>query len=142
MFDTIILLTGPVEQTTLGDLLRAHNPQLTLQPVVTAEDFAGLDAAILRRSRLVAFSTPVIVPADLLKGLGYGAYNFHPGPPHYPGWAPAHFALYGGATTFGATANANTPASEAASPISMVARRPMWSERSPKPSSVATTTIG
>ena len=38
MFDTIILLTGPVEQTTLGDLLRAHNPQLTLQPVVTAED--------------------------------------------------------------------------------------------------------
>jgi methionyl-tRNA formyltransferase len=108
MFDTIILLTGPVEQTTLGDLLRAHNPQLTVQPVATADDFAGLDAAILRRSRLVAFSTPVIVPSDILKRLGYGAYNFHPGPPHYPGWAPAHFALYEQAAEFGATAHVMT----------------------------------
>ena len=108
MFDTIILLTGPVEQTTLGNLLRAHNPQLTVQPVATADDFAGLDAAILRRSRLVAFSTPVIVPSDILKRLGYGAYNFHPGPPHYPGWAPAHFALYEQAAEFGATAHVMT----------------------------------
>jgi len=37
--------------------------------------------------------------------LGYGAYNFHPGPPQYPGWAPAHFALYENATEFGATAH-------------------------------------
>ena len=103
MFDTIILLTGAVEQTALGSLLRAHNAQLTVRPAASANDLAALDAAILRRSRLVAFATPVIVPSDILWGLGYGAYNFHPGPPHYPGWAPAHFALYEQAGEFGAT---------------------------------------
>ena len=37
--------------------------------------------------------------------LGFGAYNFHPGPPHYPGWVPAHFAIYNKASYFGATAH-------------------------------------
>ena len=103
MFDTIILLTGAVEQTALASLLRAHNAQLTVRPAATAEDLAALDAAILGRSRLVAFATPVVVLSNILGGLGYGAYNFHPGPPHYPGWAPAHFALYEQAGEFGAT---------------------------------------
>jgi methionyl-tRNA formyltransferase len=108
MFDAIILLAGAMEQSALGALLHAHNPQLTVRPAATAEDLAALDAAILRRSRLVAFSTPVIVPPKILEGLGYGAYNFHPGPPQYPGWAPAHFALYEQATEFGATAHVMT----------------------------------
>jgi methionyl-tRNA formyltransferase len=108
MFDTIILLTGAVEQTALASLLRAHNAQLTVRPAATAEDLAALDAAILRRSRLVAFATPVVVLSDILGGLGYGAYNFHPGPPHYPGWAPAHFALYEQAGEFGATVHVMT----------------------------------
>ena len=46
------------------------------------------------------------MPPLVLAALGYGAYNFHPGPPEYPGWAPAHFALYEGATEFGATFHA------------------------------------
>jgi len=37
--------------------------------------------------------------------LGFGAYNFHPGPPHYPGWVPSHFAIYDKASYFGATAH-------------------------------------
>jgi methionyl-tRNA formyltransferase len=60
---------------------------------------------VLRRARLIAFVTPVIVPNSILAQLGYGAFNFHPGPPSYPGWAPAHFALYDQATEFGATAH-------------------------------------
>src|ERR1700759_5184139 len=103
MFDTIVLLTGPVEQVALASALRGHNPQLTIYPVTTPEHLAALDADILRRARLIAFSSPVIVPPLVLAALGFGAYNFHPGPPDYPGWAPAHFALYDGATTFGAT---------------------------------------
>jgi methionyl-tRNA formyltransferase len=35
--------------------------------------------------------------------LGFGAFNFHPGPPSYPGWVPSHFALYERSTEFGAT---------------------------------------
>jgi len=49
--------------------------------------------------------TPVIVAGDILRRLGYGAFNFHPGPPEYPGWAPSHFALYHRETRFGVTAH-------------------------------------
>jgi methionyl-tRNA formyltransferase len=54
---------------------------------------------------LVGFVTPVVVPKRILDALGFGAYNFHPGPPHYPGWMPAHFATYDRAAEFGATAH-------------------------------------
>ncbi len=105
MFDTIILLTGPVEQGPLAALLRGHHPRLTVHSVTAADGFSALDAAALERARLVAFASPVIVPARILDALGFGAYNFHPGSPNYPGWAPAHFALYDGANEFGVTAH-------------------------------------
>jgi methionyl-tRNA formyltransferase len=105
MFDTIILLAGPAERTALPLALLGHNPNLTVLPVERAEELAGLSADVLRRARLVAFVTPVIVPPAILAQLGYGAFNFHPGPPGYPGWAPAHFALYDQAKEFGVTAH-------------------------------------
>ena len=105
MFDTVILVTGPLEQTALAPVLRTHNPQLTIRPVTTPGDLAALDQVTLARGRLVAFATSVIVPPDILRSLGHGAYNFHPGPPQYPGWAPAHFALYEQASEFGVTAH-------------------------------------
>lgn len=103
MFDTIILLAGPAEQSVFPAVLRAHNPALTVISVGTANDLAALDDDLLARSRLVAYVTPEIVSAKTLAALGYGAFNFHPGPPEYPGWAPSHFALYQRATEFGAT---------------------------------------
>ena len=103
MFDTIILLTGPVERAALPGALTGHNPGLTVLMIERAEELAALGSDVLRRSRLIAFVTPVIVPKSVLNQLGYGAVNFHPGPPSYPGWAPAHFALYDGADEFGAT---------------------------------------
>lgn len=106
MFDTIILLTGSVEQAVLAAALLGHNPKLSVHWAASTDDLNRFDASTIGGSRLVAFATPVIVPSDVLDALGYGAYNFHPGPPAYPGWAPAHFALYEGATEFGATAHA------------------------------------
>lgn len=103
MFDTIILLTGPAEHSVFTTLLRGHNPGLTVLPVFTAEDLAALEPDWLRRARLISFTTSVIVPGATLDQLGYGAYNFHPGPPQFPGWAPAHFALYEQVTEFGCT---------------------------------------
>jgi methionyl-tRNA formyltransferase len=105
MFDTIILLAGLAEQGPLGRLLRELNPRLTIQPIGTKDDLDAIDCAVLAGARLIAFSSPIIVPRAVLRNLGYGAYNFHPGPPQYPGWAPAHFALYEQATEFGATAH-------------------------------------
>ena len=102
MFDTIILLAGPAEQSVFPAVLRAHNPDLTVLSVGTSDDLAALSPDLLARSRLIAYVTPEIVSTDTLAALGYGAINFHPGPPDYPGWAPAHFALYERTTEFGA----------------------------------------
>src|SRR5579864_3961313 len=103
MFDTIILLTGPTERAALPAPLLGHNPASTVLTIESAEQLAALSSDVLRRSRLIAFVTPVIVPKRILDQIGYGAVNFHPGPPSYPGWAPAHFALYDEADEFGAT---------------------------------------
>jgi methionyl-tRNA formyltransferase len=106
MFNTIVLLTGSRDQQlALTELLKAHNPALSFRCAVTPEDLAAIEPEVLGNARLIAFTTGVIVPARILDALGYGAYNFHPGPANYPGWAPAHFALYDGATQFGATAH-------------------------------------
>src|SRR5258708_2396 len=94
MFDTIILLADAVEEAPLATVLCDHNPRLTIHAAATADEIASLDAAALARARLIAFSTSVIVPPGVLTALGYGGYNFHPGPPQYPGWAPAPFAPF------------------------------------------------
>ena len=103
MFDTIILLTGPAEQAVLAPALTSCNPAINVVTAATREQLDDLDLATLRSARLIAFTTAVIVPRTILSAVGHGAFNFHPGPPEYPGWAPAHFALYEGAAEFGAT---------------------------------------
>jgi len=106
MFDTIILLAGSAERAKLSILLKRFNQRLAVHAVGTLGDLEALEPALLRRARLIGFLTPVIVPSHILDRLGFGAYNFHPGPPSYPGWQPAYFAAYEGATAFGATAHA------------------------------------
>jgi methionyl-tRNA formyltransferase len=103
MFDTVILLTGPLERSALPAALLGHNPALSVLTIEHPSELAALSSELLRRARLIAFVTPVIVPRSILEKLGYGAFNFHPGPPAYPGWAPSHFALYDQAGEFGAT---------------------------------------
>jgi methionyl-tRNA formyltransferase len=106
---TIILLIGTAGQRlALTKLLTEHNPALSFRCVLTLEELTAIEPEVLRDARLVAFTSGVIVPRSMLAALGHGAYNFHPGPPDYPGWAPAHFALYDGARTFGATAHVMT----------------------------------
>jgi methionyl-tRNA formyltransferase len=105
MFDTIILLAGEAEHVALPPMLRAHNPRLTVISANTSADLVAISPDVLERARLIAFVTTEIVSQSTLARLGYGAFNFHPGPPSYPGWAPAHFALYERATEFGATAH-------------------------------------
>lgn len=105
MFDSIILLTGPSEQAALSVRLRQHNFQLRIHSAQTLQELEAIEPSVLFRSRLVAFVTPVVVQARTLNALGFGAYNFHPGPPQYPGWMPAHFAVHDHATKFGVTAH-------------------------------------
>src|SRR5258708_17017260 len=124
MFDTIMLLAGAAEEAVFPAVLRAHNPDLAIMTVGTWDDLAALSSDLLARSRLIAYVTPEIVSTDTLAQLGYGAINFHPGPPSYPGWAPAHFALYEQATEFGATVHVMVEQVDAG-PIIDVARFPV-----------------
>lgn len=106
MLKTIILLAGSHDQQlALTELLRAHNPGLSFRHAVTLGELEAIEPEVLHTARLVGFTTGVIVPPHILDALGHGAYNFHPGCPDYPGWAPAHFALYDYAKSFGATAH-------------------------------------
>jgi methionyl-tRNA formyltransferase len=106
MLDSIVLLTGPVEEAALTQVLLRHNPRLAVRPAKSLDELEAFDQSVLARARLIGFVTPVVVPARILGALGFGAYNFHPGSPHYPGWVPAHFAIYDRASHFGATAHA------------------------------------
>ena len=124
MFDTIILLAGPAEQSVFPAVLCAHNPRLAVLTLNRSADLAALDSNLLARSRLIAYVTPEIVSKETLAALGYGAFNFHPGPPDYPGWAPAHFALYERVTEFGATVHVMVERVDAG-PIIDVARFPV-----------------
>jgi methionyl-tRNA formyltransferase len=124
MFDTIILLAGQAEHVAMPPVLREHNPLLTVISAETSADLAVLSCDLLERARLIAFVTPEIVSKGMLTRLGYGAFNFHPGPPGYPGWAPAHFALYERAAEFGATVHVMVEQVDAG-PIIDLARFPI-----------------
>lgn len=52
---------------------------------------------------LLSYGTSVIVPAPLLELPGLLALNVHAASPDYPGRDPHHFAVYDGATKYGAT---------------------------------------
>jgi len=109
VFDTIILLAGEVEAQPVSGLLRQHNPQVSILTPQSRDELEAIAPETLRRSRLIGFLTPIVVAEPVLDALGYGAYNFHPGPPEYPGWLPALFAVYDRATAFGATAHHMAP---------------------------------
>jgi methionyl-tRNA formyltransferase len=121
MFDRVILLTGPGEQALLSARLAECRPGLVILPAASKADLLALDRPTLARSRLIAFTASTIVPPSVLAGLGYGAYNFHPGPPEYPGLSPAQFALYHGAQTFGGTVHRMVQSVDAG-PIVAIAR--------------------
>jgi len=101
----IILLTGSREAPHLSDYLRRQNPALKVTHVESRDDL--ICACHPRRpgTRLVAFCTSVVVPGDILESFDALAYNFHPGPPTYPGKHPASFAIYEAASQFGVTAH-------------------------------------
>jgi methionyl-tRNA formyltransferase len=110
MLREIILLTGAREAPYLGGLLRKHNPDLRITHAETRDELTL--AAHPRRQgvRLVAFCTSVVVSRSILADIDGRAYNFHPGPPEYPGRHPASFAIYDGARQFGATVHEMMPA--------------------------------
>ena len=111
MPEEVVLLTGEVEGPHFRAILQSVNRSLIVHHAETLEALAAICGAPTQGGglrRLVAFSTGVIVPVAILEGLGTPAYNFHPGPPTYPGSHAASFAIYEGAERFGATVHEMT----------------------------------
>ncbi len=102
-FDTILLMSPSDCSSLLARILMEQPDCRPIRSVSTLADLQAVPRQVLSGARLMSFANPVIVPADILARLGYGAYNFHPGPPHYPGLAPAQMAVYENATIFGIT---------------------------------------
>ncbi len=113
MPNEIVLLTGGVEGPHLANVLVELNPRLFVACVETLDQLRdaclspapdGHPEAGFQR-RLIAYCTDVIVPPEILGCVASPAYNFHPGPPAYPGTGVANFAIYDGARTFGVCAH-------------------------------------
>ncbi|MGB0684352.1 MAG: formyltransferase family protein [Magnetovibrionaceae bacterium] len=101
----IILLCEEHDAAPLARILRLHDPDLPILPVYSRAELEAVVEVEGDPRRLIAFCTGVIVPKPVLDALQGPAYNFHPGPPDYPGLFPAVHALYAGAKSFGATAH-------------------------------------
>lgn len=105
----IVLLTGTREAPHLTDFLKRQNPALTVTHVETRDDLVCACYPPRPAARLIAFCTSTVVPGDILETFAGRGYNFHPGPPNYPGRHPASFAIYEGARRFGVTAHEMLP---------------------------------
>ena len=103
MPNRIVLLTGDVEAPHLTRFLQHYNSELTVDWVDSLARLRMSVADGTAGCRVVALMTDVIVPDDVLNALDGPAYNFHPGPPEYPGSYAAGFAVYEGARTYGVT---------------------------------------
>lgn len=102
---SLLFVMKRIEVDFFTDVMRRLDPRIS---IVGADSPAALDALyreLPRTTRLIAFSTNVIVPAEILVHFHYNCINFHPGPPDYPGYRPTGFALYQGARRFGVTAH-------------------------------------
>jgi len=107
MAETLILLTGEVEAQHFSTILKSYKPDLNIVQAATELELRsvveGLSEEDLKQSRLVAFCINVIVPRDILKKMPGPSYNFHPGPPSYPGSHAAIFAYHDRAYDYGVT---------------------------------------
>jgi methionyl-tRNA formyltransferase len=97
----LILLTEPAFADAVAAPLRAQGADVEV--AATLADLARAGTAGDPDCRLISFGSGVIVPSVILEGLAGPAYNFHPGPPQYPGLFPSVFALYDQVTEFGVT---------------------------------------
>jgi len=101
----IVILTRPLEAAHLPKFVRTRHAGVAVEAAVNETELLTFVGEAPEETRLIAFCTGVIVPADILAALGPVPYNIHPGPPEYPGVHPESLAIWEGAETFGATAH-------------------------------------
>jgi methionyl-tRNA formyltransferase len=99
----IIVLSQYNYGSQIIDILKKHSPSTSYLLICEKAELNIVSKSYLKDSRLLCFSSKIIVPELILENLGFGAFNIHPGPPHLPGWAPFCFAIYNSEKNFGVT---------------------------------------
>ena len=99
----IIVLSQYDYGSQIIDILKKHSPSTSYLLICEKAELNLISKSYLKDSRLISFSSKIIVPEQVLDNLGYGAFNIHPGPPQLPGWAPFSFAIYNSKKNFGVT---------------------------------------
>ncbi|WP_051340647.1 formyltransferase family protein [Azospirillum halopraeferens] len=124
MAPKIVILTEPKHSVVLLAMIEHVAPDAVVRFLSDERDlrdwFATEPPSPEQPVRFLAFFTAVVVPPDILAGLGGPAYNFHPGPPAYPGRYPVAMALYDGARRFGATLHVMSPRVDSGPIVSVV----------------------
>lgn len=99
----IVLLTSHYYGELLVQILSEFGPGINVVIIEHPNKIPFLPASVLSNSRLISFGSRFFISPSVLNKVDLPAYNFHPGPPAYPGWAPFSFALYNNATDYGVT---------------------------------------
>lgn len=99
----ILLLMKPPEAAFCAEAFHKVAPSLSLARAGCHEEIDLALNKLSENARLIGFSTSVVVTKKALGAFGGGCFNFHPGPPEYPGNRPSAFAYYDGAKLFGVT---------------------------------------
>ncbi|NMM46347.1 hypothetical protein HH303_17785 [Rhodospirillaceae bacterium KN72] len=99
----IVILSRYRPALQCGRMLRSMDPTLKIAWARDVRALEALSRRVVSDAKLIGFSTSVIVPGRLLPRFGGGAFNFHPGPPEFPGNHPSAFAVYADAPQFGVT---------------------------------------
>jgi len=98
--NAVLLMETDTARVVL-ELAAAAGLTLSARSVADAEALAhACDESV---DLLLSFATSVIVPPALLERGGLLALNVHGAAPTFPGRDPHHFAVYRGATVYGAT---------------------------------------
>jgi len=105
MLKNILILSSKDAGKNIINILKKKNKTLNFKIINSKDELDQFDAGFMAQTRLVSFLSAVIVSKNTIDSLGYGAINFHPGPPSYPGWAASNFAVYEGVKSFGVTAH-------------------------------------
>ncbi len=106
VFTRIILLSDELSDVEeVRDTLQRCSPTREILLIQNLGQLTRLGSRTLSCSRMVSIFNSMIVPKQTLDLIGYGGYNFHLGPPNYPGWAPPCFAVYNREKQFGVTAH-------------------------------------
>ncbi len=105
----LILAMRNEEAVHFTSILLQHRNDLNIVNVSSSAQLQELAPALTPPCRVISFSTFIIIKELLIKKLNGNCYNFHPGPPEYPGYDPIGLTLYEGHQIYKVTLHETWP---------------------------------